>query len=231
VRLADRKVRFVAGVSHELRSPVSAISMLSRNQADGLVTAPEKVRQYGELIHQQSRRLSEMVEQALACAGIHSSLPRPAREPVDLRAVIQEALDARREELNHAGFTVEAALAPGLPEVTGDARLLRMAFDNLLSNALKHAGSGHWIRVAAAFAPAEKEVRISVEDRGAGIAPGDRAEIFEPFYRGRVAVEAQVPGSGLGLSLVRSAAEAHRGTVTLESEPGRGSTFTIHLPV
>jgi signal transduction histidine kinase len=230
-RLADRKMQFVAGVSHELRTPVSAIAMLSRNQADGLVTGPEKVKQYGELIHQQSRRLNEMVEQALQYAGIHSGLRRAAREHIDVRRVLEEAVDARRKELARSGFEIVTAIAGDLPPVPGDERLLRMAFDNLLSNAQKHAERGRWIRIAASHSSKQKEVRISVEDRGAGIEPADRAEIFEPFSRGRAAIEAQIPGSGLGLSLVRSAAEAHRGSVTLASEPGRGSTFTLHLPV
>lgn len=230
-RLADQKMRFVAGVSHELRSPVSAISMLSRNQADGLVAGMERVKQYGELIHQQSRRLNEMVEQALQYAGIHSGLPRPARHEIDLRGLIEEAVEARREELARAGFEVEMAIAPDLPTVSGDAPLLRTAFDNLLSNAQKHAGGGRWIRISAAYQPGAKEVRIHVEDHGDGIEPADQAEIFEPFCRGRAAVEAQIPGSGLGLSLVRSAAQAHRGSITLVSAPGRGSTFTLHLPV
>ena len=230
-KLADQKMQFVAGVSHELRAPVSAISMLSRNQADGLVGGPEKVKQYGELIHQQSRRLNEMVEQALEYAGIHSGLRRPARNEIDLSHLIAEAVEARREELGRHGFEVEVALSPDLPAVRGDAKLLRMAFDNLLTNALQYADSGRWIRVTGEHAAAQKEVLISVEDRGAGIDPGDQAEIFEPFCRGRAAVEAQIPGSGLGLSLVRSAVEAHRGSVTLVSEPGRGSTFTLHLPV
>ncbi|MGP8244078.1 MAG: sensor histidine kinase [Bryobacteraceae bacterium] len=230
-RLADQKMRFVAGVSHELRTPVSAIAMLSRNQADGLVAGAERVRQYGELIHQQSRRLNEMVEQTLQYAGIHSGLRRPPNRQIDLRRLIQEAVDARREELARAGFEVEVSLAPHLPPVSGDRELLRTAFDNLLSNAEKHAGRGHWIRVTASYFPQHKEVQAGVEDRGGGIDPADQAEIFEPFCRGRAAIEAQIPGSGLGLSLVRSAAEAHRGSVTVESEPGRGSTFTMHLPV
>jgi len=229
--LADQKMRFVAGVSHELRTPVSAISMLSRNQADGLATGAERVKQYGELIHQQSRRLNEMVEQSLQYAGIHSGLRRRAGGQIDLRSLIEEAIDARREELARAGFEVEVALAPDLPPVSGDRDLLRMAFDNLLSNARKHADRGHWIRVSASFDADHKEVWIGVEDRGAEIDPADQAEIFEPFCRGRAAIEAQIPGSGLGLSLVRSAAEAHRGSVTVQSEPGRGSTFTMHLPV
>jgi signal transduction histidine kinase len=106
-----------------------------------------------------------------------------------------------------------------------------MALDNLLDNAQRHADSGRWIRVTASYAASEKQVRISVEDHGPGIEPADQAGIFEPFFRGRAASEAQIPGSGLGLSLVRSAAEAHRGSATLMSGPGRGSTFTVHLPV
>jgi two-component system, OmpR family, sensor histidine kinase SenX3 len=228
-RLARQKMQFVAGVSHEFRSPVSAIAMLSRNQADGLVAGADKVKQYGELIHQQSRRLNEMVEQTLQYAGIHSGLRRPARDAVDLAGLIREAVEARREQL--AGFEIEITVSPDLPRVTGDAKLLATALDNLLSNAQKYAAAARWIRVSAVYCAPDKEARISVEDRGTGIELADQAEIFEPFCRGRSAIEAQIPGSGLGLSLVRSAAEAHHGSVSLESQPGRGSTFTLHLPV
>lgn len=230
-KLAEQKMQFVAAVSHELRTPVSAISMLSRNQADGLVTGTDKVQQYGELMHQQSRRLNEMVEQTLQYAGIHSNLGRPAKTEIDLKRLINEAVDARREELSRRGFEVEVMTTSDLPVVHGDAKLLRIAIDNLLSNAEKYADGGRWIRVAAKYATADKEVQISVEDRGAGIPEADRSEIFEPFSRGQAAIDAQIPGSGIGLSLVRSAVEAHHGTVTLVSEPGRGSTFTLHLPV
>ena len=230
-RLANQKMQFVAGVSHELRTPVSAIAMLSRNQADGLVTGTERVQQYGELIHQQSRRLNEMVEQALQYAGIHSGLPQPLKNEIDVQRLIQEAVDARRDELARQGLSVEIAFGPDLPPVVGDASLLRIAVDNLLSNAQKHAGGGRWMRVSAKYSAPDKEVLISVEDRGPGMDPAEQAAIFEPFCRGQAATEAQVPGSGLGLSLVRSAAEAHRGSVTLASAPGRGSTFTLHLPV
>ena len=229
-QLADQKMQFVAAVSHELRTPVSAISMLSRNQADGLVSGP-KVKEYGELIHRESRRLNELVEQTLEYAGIGSGLRRNARNEVDLSVLIEDALQARHADLMSRGFEVDLALASDLPPIIGDAKLLRTAFDNLLSNALKYAESGHWMRVSAMYSAAEKEVLINVEDRGPGIAVTDQAEIFEPFCRGQAAVEAQIEGSGLGLSLVRSAAEAHRGTVTLVSELGRGSTFTMHLPL
>ncbi len=230
-RLAEQKMRFVAGVSHELRTPVSAIAMLARNQADGLVTGAGKVKQYGELMHRESQRLNEMVEQALEYAGIHSGVRKRAAQAVDVRALLERTIAARRGELERKGFQVELAVAPELPAISGDAKLLETAVDNLLRNAERHAGQGHWIRVSATYSAAEKEVRIAVEDRGAGIDPAMQEAIFEPFYRGPAAIEAQIPGSGLGLSLVRDAAAAHHGSVTLDSAPGKGSTFTLHLPV
>ena len=229
--LAEQKMQFVAGVSHELRTPASAIAMLARNQADGLVTEPDKVRQYGELIHQQSRRLNETVEQTLQFAGIHSGFRRPQKNRIALRPILEEVVEARRDEMQRSGVELELAIDDDLPEAAIDAGLVRTAVDNLLSNALKHAESGRWIRLSVSRAPNADEVRISVEDRGPGIDPNDKEEIFQPFWRGRAAMDGQVPGSGIGLSLVRTAAEAHGGAVTVESQPGRGSVFTLHLPL
>lgn len=230
-RLAEQKMQFVASVSHELRTPVSSISMLSKNQADGLVTGADRVRQYGELIHQESRRLSDMVEQTLRYAGMHSGLRRKQNNRFDLRMIIQEAVDARRDDFQRHNIEVEVDIPDDLPQVAGNPSLLRTALDNLLNNAERHASEGRWIRIGASHSPADKEIIISVEDHGPGIDPKDQTEIFEPFSRGPAAIAAQIPGSGLGLSLVRSAAEAHNGTVTVESEPGRGSTFKLHLPI
>lgn len=230
-QLANQKISFVAGVSHELRTPVSAISILARNQADGLVTDPERVKQYGELINQQSGRLNQMVEQVLSFAGMHSGALSRGRREVDVRRVIEICLDARRTELEGDGFGVEVALSPELPKVLGDERLLQTAIDNLLSNAQKHGREGRWIRISANFDADKREIRIDVEDRGAGIGAGEQPEIFEPFYRGRAAIEAQIPGSGLGLSLVRGAAQAHEGSVSVGPRPGGGSIFTMCLPV
>jgi two-component system, OmpR family, sensor histidine kinase SenX3 len=189
------------------------------------------VKQYGELMHQESRRLSDMVEKTLQYAGIHSGLRRKTNQPIDVAALLQQAVEARRDVLARRGFEIEMGFGSGLPPVVGDANLLRTAVDNLLNNAEKYSDGTRWIRVSARYSEKHKEVLISVEDRGPGIDLADQEEIFEPFARGQAALAAQIPGSGLGLSLVRSAAEAHRGSVTLESEPGRGSTFTLHLPV
>ena len=229
-QVADQRMQFVAAISHELRTPVSSISMLSRNQADGLVSGADKVSQYGELIHQQSRRLSEMIEQTLQYAGIHSHLGTRMRTSVDVEAVIAAALEAHKEELAREQFHVEQIVSQGLPAVQGDAGLLRIAIDNLLSNAIKYAKSGRWIGIRAEHSVKERAIFVHVSDHGPGIEDSDQNRLFEPFYRGRTAVETGASGSGIGLSLVRAAAEAHGGSVTVVSAPGRGSTFTLRIP-
>jgi two-component system, OmpR family, sensor histidine kinase SenX3 len=129
-RVVEQKMQFVAAVSHELRAPVSAISMLSRNQADGLIAGPDKVVQYGELIHQQSRRLSEMVEQTLQFAGIHSSLGSRPHAEIDLKQLLEEVVVARRDDLVHGGFDIDVNVPDALPAIHGDANLLRIAVDS-----------------------------------------------------------------------------------------------------
>jgi His Kinase A (phospho-acceptor) domain len=111
-------MQFVAAISHELRTPVSSISMLSRNQVDGLVSGTDKVLQYGELIHQQSRRLSEMIEQTLQYAGIHSHLGTRTRTSVDVEAVITAALAAHKVELTREHFMLSWLFPTGFPQFT-----------------------------------------------------------------------------------------------------------------
>lgn len=229
-RLAGQKMQFVAGVSHELRNPLAAIAMLSRNQEDGLVRTSEQVRQYGSLIHEQARRLTEMVEKTLQYAGIQSGLRTRDLASVNVGRIVEQALASRKTELDQAGFEVEVNIQPDLPAVAGDAQALQQAIENLLSNAVKYAEAGRWIRVKAAPAEGGETVCITVEDRGPGVDPSEADQIFEPFYRGRSAVDAQIPGSGLGLSLVRSTAKAHHGAVVFAQVPNSGSSFTIRLP-
>jgi len=243
-RLARQQIEFVAGVTHELNTPLTAMRSAGQNLADGVVTAPEQVRRYGTLIESEGRRLSNMVGQALELAGIQSGRRVYHPQPVEVAEIVDGALQDSRWLLQEKRVEVEREVAPNLPPVMADAAALRRAVQNLLENAVKYggaaagasagagagAGAGQpgWIGVRARRAPSG-QVEISVADRGPGIRREDLPHLFEPFFRGRDAAATNVPGSGLGLSLVRHTVEAHGGHVAVEST-GEGSVFTLRLP-
>jgi len=232
--LARQQMEFVAAVSHELRTPVSVIGAAAGNLADGVVGDPARVRKYGETIQGEARRLAETVERVLQLAGIAAGRAAAAPVPVQPADLVHDSVGACRTEIENAGVEVEIQIAPDLPSVQGDVTALRSALQNLISNAVKYGGEARWLRVTAGAGNPKglppRQVVFTVEDRGLGIDADDRKHIFEPFYRGREAVSRQIQGSGLGLNLVARIAEAHGGKVTVTSEPGKGSTFTIALP-
>ncbi len=230
-RLAQQKMEFVAAISHELRTPLAVIRSAGENLADGVVLDPQRAKQYGVLIHNEGRRLTEMVEQALEFAG-----GRPDRQSYDLRPVelgdlIERALLDCEARLREGNFHVERDIDPDLPQLMADAQSLRRAILNLLNNAIKYSGDQRWIKVRARSLLSRRgpEIRISIQDHGIGIAPNDLPHIFEPFYRGRSVAASDIHGTGLGLNLVKQIAEAHGGRVSVESTVGQGSTFTLHL--
>ncbi len=229
--LARQQMEFVAAVSHELRTPVSVIGAAAGNLADGVVGDPARVRKYGETIQGEARRLAETVERVLQLAGIAAGRAAAAQVAVQPADLVHDSVGACRTEIENAGVQVEIEIAPGLPPVLGDVTALRSALQNLISNAVKYGGEARWLRVAATGSGVgSKNVAFTVEDHGLGIDADDRKHIFEPFYRGREAVSKQIQGSGLGLNLVARIAEAHGGKVSVTTEPGKGSAFTISLP-
>jgi two-component system, OmpR family, sensor histidine kinase SenX3 len=230
-RLARLQLNFVAGVSHELRTPLAVICSAADNLADGVIDASASVKEYGQLIRNEGRRLGTMVEQILR----FSAGPGTRREihPVSVSEVIDAALAEAASSIDSAGFMVERKVDPELPRALTDKEALRQCLQNLISNALRYGSGGQWmcVRAMVATEAAGPEIQVSVEDRGPGIPPGELSQIFEPFFRGEFARSMQTHGTGLGLSLTRQIIEAIGGKVTVASTPGRGSAFTLHLPI
>lgn len=232
-RLARQQLAFASAVSHELRTPLAVICSAGENLADGLVHDPQKARQYGAVIYHEGRRLTEMVEQVLAFAGAQSGQQAYHLQRTDVAPLIESAVQGLALQLREGGHELGLSVDPALPPVRADQVALRRALQNLLGNAMKYGGPGGWIGIEARVAQGEAgpELQISVRDRGPGVEPAELPQIFEPFYRGRAATANQSAGSGLGLSLVRHTAEGHGGRVSVESGPGQGARFTIHLPL
>jgi two-component system phosphate regulon sensor histidine kinase PhoR len=230
-RLAAQQVELVAGITHELRTPVAAIESLGQNLADGIVRGEEQVRRYGSLIRSEGERLERLVDQVLELAGILSGKRAHAAEPTDLAAVVEGAAADHRALLDEEGFTLDLDVAPDLPPLEADPAALRRAVGNLIHNAVKYGGRKRWVGVRARPSGRGDEVILAVEDRGPGVPRDDLPHLFEPFYRGSNATAAQIQGSGLGLSLVRHVAERHGGRVEVRDGAEGGSVFEIHLPI
>lgn len=232
-RLARQQMIFVAGVSHELRTPLAVIRSAGDNLADGIIGDAQHVRDYGELIRTEGERLSEMVEQILEFGGIRSRLKAYDFRPMDVAGLIEAALAGCRLTREDSDFRIERNVGGSLPMVMGDPSALCGALQNLLRNAMKYSLDQQWIGVAAHTrgTGGRSEVEITIEDRGIGIAPGDLSHIFEPFYRGKAVIDGQIHGNGLGLSLVKHIVEAHKGQVSVKSTLGKGSAFSVRLPI
>ncbi|MES1242121.1 MAG: HAMP domain-containing sensor histidine kinase [Acidobacteriota bacterium] len=233
-RLARQQIEFVAGVTHELHTPLTAIRSAGQNLADGVVADPQQVRRYGALIEREGRRLSDMVGQALELAGIQSGRRVYHARAEDVAGLVDDALEDCRPLLEERAVQVETKIQPDLPPVLADGEAVRRALRNLIENAVRHGrpprGDG-WVGVTARqAADGGQGIEISVSDYGPGVHREDLPRLFEPFYRGRDAAASGITGSGVGLSLVRHAVESLGGSVTVETGPERGSTFTLHLP-
>jgi signal transduction histidine kinase len=230
-KLAQQQMEFVAGVSHELRTPVAVIRSAAENLASGVVSG-DRVKRYGQMLENESRRLGDMVERVLQYAGIESGFNTAARVPLAPMEIIESAVDSALPLVGPADVTVHREIAPDLPMVIGDATALRSAVQNLVANAVKYGGRDRWVGIRAQRVRERRrdEVRITVSDHGPGIPAADLPHIFEPFYRGADAIERQIHGHGLGLSLVRRIVIAHGGQVTVATRPGAGTSFTIALP-
>ena len=229
---AETRMEAAASQSHQLLTPISVVIGLADNMIRGSLGNGEKAIQYGEMLRDYGQRLRKIVGRSMQVASIDSSEKRYAREVIDVSKLVTEALDDAGPLFRGAGFDAEHSIAEELPSVQADSEALRQSVDELLSNAVKYGQPGRWVKVetCAAGEGSAREVRIRVHDRGRGIPAREAQRIFEPYYRVPDKFNVSIPGSGLGLKLVREMVSAMGGKLTLDSEEGRGSVFTIHLP-
>lgn len=227
--LAQRQVDFVSSVSHEFRTPLSVIYSASENLSDGVIDEPSKVSNYGNLIKSEGKKLSVMVEQILEFAGAKSGNRKYDFREANIADIIDDALVECQPLIDEKEFALEKDIHADLPVISADSNALSHAIQNLVLNSIKYSNGNRWLKIAAQNGG--NILRISVEDKGIGISKKDRKQIFEPFFRSESVVDEQIHGNGLGLSLVKQIVEAHKGTIEVESEPGKGSRFSIELPI
>jgi signal transduction histidine kinase len=231
MRLSQMKADFVSNVSHELRTPLASIRVFGEFMKLGRVSDGEKIREYGEHIETESRRLTQLINNILDFSKIESGRKTYEFERAHLEEVVAETLKTCEVRLKQSGFRIVfQPPARPLPAAVFDREALAQALLNLLDNAVKYSERAEEKEVLVAVGEREGRVLLSVTDHGIGIAPAEQKKIFEKFYRVSTGLVHDVKGSGLGLALVKHIVEAHRGTVSVESAPGRGSTFTISLP-
>ena len=227
--LARRQMEFVAGVSHELLTPVSIIRTAASNLSRGVVHDGAKTAEYGRLLEKEGLRLSKMVRQVLDFAGLQAENRVYRPEEIDISAVLKSTLAEYRPLLEQDGWQVEEDIQE-VGAVDADLQSIESCLTNLIDNATKYASAGKWIRITASRdAAAAPAVKVTVEDRGPGIAPEDVPYIFEPFYRGRGFAASRLPGAGLGLSIVRRHMEAIGGRASVSCAQA-GCVFTLLFP-
>jgi signal transduction histidine kinase len=229
MHLSRLKSDFVANVSHELKTPLALIRLFAETLELDRLPGEDKKRQYYRVIHKESQRLTQLINNILDFSRIEAGRREYRFAPADVNRIVNDVLDAYRFSIEQHGFTVESRLAEDLPEVEVDKEALSQALINLVNNAIKYSRDEKLLRLETARDG--DRVLLSVTDRGIGIPSAEQRKIFEKFYRAENSLVHETKGSGLGLALVRHIVEAHGGSVSVESAPGKGSTFTIALPV
>ena len=229
-RTDDIRRDFVANVSHELKTPVGALSVLAE-AVQQAADDPEAVERFSARMLTETERLGALVTQIIELSRLQSRDPLFAPTRVDLERVLARATDHCRELAESKKVTMTVSGQPGLA-VLGDQEQLVSAIENLITNAINYSDERARVAVTMRRVVVEDEptVEIRVADNGIGIRPEDQARVFERFYRVDYARSRSSGGSGLGLSIVKHIVGAHRGSITLWSSPGQGSTFTILLP-
>jgi signal transduction histidine kinase len=229
LRLAELRTQFVSSVSHELKTPLTAIRMFAESLRMGRPADPVAKAEYLDTIINESERLTRLLNNVLDFSKLERGTTQYQRTSVPLQDVLAAAARAVQYPLAQQGFELKTEIDESVQTVQADADAMHQAVLNLLSNAMKFSGSSRAIQMNLR---AEKgDAVIEVRDSGVGIPVKEQRRIFEKFYRVSSPLVQQIPGTGLGLTLVEHVAAAHGGRVEVESAPGQGSTFRLRVPL
>ncbi len=226
-RLERVRHDFVANVSHEFKTPLTAIQGFAETLLSGALEDPRNNRRFLEIIRDHAARLAVLTDDLLKLARIEAGKLEVQFGPVQLADVIERCAETSQLKANRKRITLEIDVPAGLPAVRGDASLLRDVVQNLLDNAVQYTPEGGRVRISAAAGP--REAVVTVADTGIGIPLADQERIFERFYRVDAARSREAGGTGLGLSIAKHIVEAHGGRLWVESEVGHGSKFFFSL--
>ncbi len=234
------KSEFLANMSHELRTPLNAINGFSEILA-GEMFGPlgdRRYKEYSQDILSSGQHLLALINDILDMSKIEAGKMSLKREPIHIEDVVEDAIRLMRNRAEAVGLTLSVSLSD-LPEADADYRAIKQVLLNLLSNAIKFTPRGGKIAVSATVieqssfsgVPSEQRVRISVSDTGIGIAKDDLLRLAQPFEQIESQLSKSQPGTGLGLALTKSLVELHDGVLTMDSQPGQGTTVSFTLPV
>ena len=232
--LNQAKNNFISTVNHELRTPLtSIIGYIDVIRDENLLQDMPEVQKYLEVLDRNAQILLNLVESMLSLSKIDAAEGKLSEELVSLNPIIDNAIFVMQPASEKSGNEIEF-LAEEEFHVRGDAGQLNQVFINLLGNAIKFSPNGSPIEISlqgVSVRPGLKTVEIRITDHGIGIPQEDIANLFTRFFRAKNAVSNQFPGTGLGLAIVHQVIEQHGGTITVESELNRGTTFVINLPM
>jgi two-component system, OmpR family, phosphate regulon sensor histidine kinase PhoR len=227
--LVRLKGDFVSNVSHELRTPLSLIRMFTETLSMKRVPTEEMKQEYYETILQETERLTRLINNILNFSRMEAGKKQYHLETIALNDVVTSVLNSYAPHLEHQGFTMVVNLGTGLPAVCADREAIAEALINVFDNAVKYSPGDKYIRVKTGTR--DGMIYVELEDHGMGIETHESKKIFDTFYRVTTGLTNNIKGSGLGLSLVSHIMDAHKGSIELESTPGKGSTFRLLFPI